>query len=118
MARLNAIFTGALMGLVAGCLGVAAYFYFGMTRAESAIVALAAFTGLAVYNSIAARLRDRSDMAARSPTCPRGVADLARQVLELTRRTAAAEANADKALTQAAAVSGPLAGRQRRPAQR
>ena len=108
MARLNAIFTGALMGLVAGCLGVAAYFYFGMTRAESAIVALAAFTGLAVYNSIAARLRDRSDMGGQIADLSRGVADLARQVLELTRRTAAAEANADKALTQAAAVSGPL----------
>ena len=36
MARFNAILTGACMGLVAGFLGVAAYFYFGMTRAESA----------------------------------------------------------------------------------
>ncbi len=109
MARLNAILTGACTGLVAGFLGVAAYFYFGMSRAESAIVALAAFTGLAVYNSIAARLRDRSDMGGQIADLSRGVADLARQVLELTRRTAAAKADAEKALTQAAAVSGPLA---------
>lgn len=109
MARLAAIFIGLCMGLIAGSVGAVLYLYFGMTGAESAIVALAAFTGLAVYNTISSRLRDRVDLGGQIADLSRGTADLARQVLELGRRVAAVEAKADKVLTQAAEAHRPLA---------
>ncbi len=109
MARLGAIFIGVCMGLIAGSVGVVLYLYFGMTGAESAIVALAAFTGLAVYNTISTRLRDRDDVGGQIADLSRGTADLARQVIELGRRVAAVEARADKVLAQAAEANRPLA---------
>jgi cyclic-di-GMP phosphodiesterase TipF (flagellum assembly factor) len=109
MARLGAIFIGLCMGLIAGSVGAVLYLYFGMTGAESAIVALAAFTALAVYNAHASRLRDRFDVGGQIADLSRGIADLARQVLDLGRRVAAVENKADKVLAQAAQANAPLA---------
>jgi cyclic-di-GMP phosphodiesterase TipF (flagellum assembly factor) len=109
MIRLSAIFIGLCMGLIAGSLGAVLYLYFGMTGAEASIVALAAFTGLAVYNTISTRARDRSDVGGQIADLSRGTADLARQVIDLGRRVAAVEAKAEKAMTQAAEASRPLA---------
>ena len=97
MIRLSAIFVGLCMGLIAGSVGAVLYLYFGMTGAEASIVALAAFTGLAVYNTISTRVRDRSDVGGQIADLSRGTADLARQVIDLNRRVAAAEAKAEKA---------------------
>lgn len=109
MIRLSAIFIGLCMGLIAGSVGAVLYLYFGMTGAEASIVALAAFTGLAVYNTISTRVRDRSDVGGQIADLSRGTADLARQVIDLNRRVAAAEAKAEKATIQAAEANRPLA---------
>lgn len=109
MIRLSAIFIGLCMGLIAGSLGAVLYLFFGMTGAEASIVALAAFTGLAVYNTISTRARDRGDIGGQIADLSRGTADLARQVIDLGRRVAAVEAKAEKAMAQAADASQPLA---------
>ncbi|MEZ5787625.1 MAG: EAL domain-containing protein [Xanthobacteraceae bacterium] len=110
MIRLSAIFIGLCMGLIAGSVGAVLYLYLGMTGAEASIVALAAFTGLAVYNTISTRVRDRHDVGGQIADLSRGTADLARQVIDLSRRVAAAEAKAEKATVQAVEASRPLAG--------
>lgn len=109
MIRLGALAAGAFLGLVAGCAGAAFYYYFGMTAAQSATIALAALVALAVVHSISTRLRDRSEVGLQIADLSRGTADLGRQVLELERRMAVLEAKADKAFAQAAEASRPLA---------
>jgi cyclic-di-GMP phosphodiesterase TipF (flagellum assembly factor) len=74
-------------------------------------------TGLAIYNAVISRLRDRSDVGGQIADLSRGTGDLARQVAELGRRTAALEGQADKIIDGAAektrvateAVTGELA---------
>ncbi len=109
MIRLGALAAGAFLGLVAGCAGAAFYYYFGMTAAQSATIALAAFVALAVVHSMSTRLRDRSEVGLQIADLSRGTADLGRQVLELERRMAALEAKADKAFAEAAEAGRPLA---------
>ncbi len=46
MVRISAIFIAACMVLIAGSLGVVVYLRFGLTGAESALVALGALTAL------------------------------------------------------------------------
>jgi cyclic-di-GMP phosphodiesterase TipF (flagellum assembly factor) len=96
MLRLGAIFILVCMALISASLGVALYMMFGLSGAEATMVALAAMTALAIYNAVAARLRDRTDVGAQIADLSRGTADLARQVAELGRRTAALEAQADR----------------------
>lgn len=109
MFRLSAMFVGLCMGLIAGSVGAVLYLYFGMTGAEASIVALAAFTALAVYNTISTRARDRSDVGGQIADLSRGTADLARQVIDLGRRVAVVEAKAEKAMAQAVEAGRPLA---------
>ena len=109
MIRLGALAAGAFLGLMAGCAGAAFYYYFGMTAAQSATIALAAFVALAAVHSISTRLRDRSEVGLQIADLSRGTADLGRQVLELERRMAALEAKADKAFAEAAEAGRPLA---------
>ena len=81
------------------------------------IVAVAVLTGLAIYNAVTRRLRDRSDVGSQIADLSRGTGDLARQVAELGRRTAALEGQGDKIVDGAAerargateAVAGELA---------
>jgi cyclic-di-GMP phosphodiesterase TipF (flagellum assembly factor) len=108
MARFGAIFIAICMVLIAGSVGALVYLYFGLSGAESWIVALTAFTGLAVYNAVATRLRDRSDVGTQIADLSRGTADLARQVLELGRRVAATEIRVESGIDKAAAVAKPL----------
>jgi cyclic-di-GMP phosphodiesterase, flagellum assembly factor TipF len=96
MLRLGAIFILVCMALISASLGAVLYLVFGMSGAEATMVALAAMTALAIYNAVAARLRDRTDVGAQIADLSRGTADLARQVAELGRRTAALEAQADR----------------------
>lgn len=103
MIRLSAIFVGLCMALIAGSLGTVLYLFLGMTGAEASIVALAAFTGLAVYNTNATRARDRGDLTGQIADLSRGTVDLARQVTDLGRRLAVVDAKAEKAMTEALA---------------
>ena len=81
------------------------------------IVAVAVLTGLAIYNAVTSRLRDRSDVGSQIADLSRGTGDLARQVAELGRRTAALEGQGDKIVDSAAektrtateAITGELA---------
>jgi cyclic-di-GMP phosphodiesterase TipF (flagellum assembly factor) len=66
------------------------------------LVAVAVLTGLAVYNAVTSRLRDRSDVSGQIADLSRGTGDLARQVAELGRRTAALEGQGDKVADAAA----------------
>jgi cyclic-di-GMP phosphodiesterase TipF (flagellum assembly factor) len=100
------------MTLIAASLGAVVYLLAGLSGLESAVVALAALTALAIYNGAATRLRDRSDFGGQIADLSRGTDDLARQLAELSRRTAALEEQRDKlaerATEKARAVTEPV----------
>jgi cyclic-di-GMP phosphodiesterase TipF (flagellum assembly factor) len=83
------------------------YLLFGVTGAESSVVALAALTGLAVYNATATRVRFQSELSGQIGDLSRGTADLARQVGEQGRRLQALEKAADNSLQKAIALTQP-----------
>jgi cyclic-di-GMP phosphodiesterase, flagellum assembly factor TipF len=117
MLRLDAIFVVLCMVLIAACTCAALYLLAGFNAFESMIVGVAVLTGLAIYNAVTSRLRDRSDVGSQIADLSRGTDDLARQVAELGRRTAALEGQSDKIVDSAAektriateAVTGELA---------
>ncbi|WP_319796741.1 EAL domain-containing protein [Nitrobacter sp.] len=91
MIRMSTIFVAICMVLVSGSLGVALYSLTSLRPSEAAVVALAALTFLILYNAVAMRMRDRSDVDGQIADLSHGIADLARQVTEFGRRLAAAE---------------------------
>jgi len=91
MIRISTIFIAICMVLVAASLGLVLYSVAGISRLESAIVALTALTFLILYNAVSMRLRDRTDVGSQITDLSRGTADLARQVAEFGRRLAAVE---------------------------
>jgi len=101
MMRLSAIFIAICMVLIAASCGAVLYLVLGFTGAESSIVSVAALTGLALYNAVSTRLRDRSDVGGQIADLSRGTADMARQVAELGRRLDRVE---QEAAVQARAV--------------
>src|SRR6188472_2535772 len=101
MLRLGAIFVVLCMVLIAACTGAALYLLAGFNAFESMIVGVAVLTGLAIYNAVTSRLRDRSDVGSQIADLSRGTGDLARQVAELGRRTAALEGQSDKIVDSA-----------------
>jgi cyclic-di-GMP phosphodiesterase, flagellum assembly factor TipF len=109
MKRLTAILVAVCMVLIAGSSGAALYFVFGLTGAESAVVAIAALTGLAIVNIVSARLRERADVGVQIADLSRGTADIARQMAELGRRLAAAEVKVGTAVDMAVAAAKPVA---------
>jgi cyclic-di-GMP phosphodiesterase TipF (flagellum assembly factor) len=117
MLRLGAIFVVLCMVLIAACTGAALYLLAGFNAFESMIVGVAVLTGLAIYNAVTSRLRDRSDVGSQIADLSRGTGDLARQVAEIGRRTAALEGQSDKIVDSAVektriaaeAVTGELA---------
>jgi cyclic-di-GMP phosphodiesterase, flagellum assembly factor TipF len=102
MLRLGAIFVVLCMVLIAASIGAALYLFFGLKSSEALIVAVAVLTGLATYNTVTSRVRDRSDVGGQIADLSRGTGDLARQVAELGRRTAALEGQADRIIDGAA----------------
>jgi cyclic-di-GMP phosphodiesterase TipF (flagellum assembly factor) len=108
MARLGAIFVGLCMALIAGSVGALMYLYLGTSGAESAIVALVAFTGLAVYNAASLHQRARTDASGPIADLSRGTADLARQVIDLGRRVATMESRLDGVLDRVGEAAKPL----------
>src|SRR2546423_8246577 len=110
MIRISTIFVAICMVLIAASLGMVLYTVAGLRASESAIIALAAFTFLILYNAVSMRLKDRSDVGTQIADLSRGTADLARQVAEYGRRLAAMES---KTASPEAIVNSrvdPLAG--------
>src|SRR5690349_15660285 len=96
MQRLGAIFVVVCMLLIAASAGAVLYLLVGLRAQESMIIAISVFTGLAIYNAAANRLRDRANLSAQIADLSRGTGDLARQVAELGRRASVLEAQGDK----------------------
>src|SRR5512144_2679819 len=86
MRRIGAIFIAVCMMLIAASIGAVLYLGFKIDASTSAIVALAALTGMALFNTVSNRLRDRGDLGDQIADLSRGTADLARQVAEISRR--------------------------------
>jgi cyclic-di-GMP phosphodiesterase TipF (flagellum assembly factor) len=84
------------MVLIAVSVGAALYLLVGLHAAESMMVAVAVLTGLAIYNAVTSRLRDRFDVGTQIADLSRGTFDLAHQVAELGRRTTALESQGDR----------------------
>jgi cyclic-di-GMP phosphodiesterase TipF (flagellum assembly factor) len=91
MIRISTIFIAICMVLVAASLGLILYSVAGISGSESAIISLTALTFLILYNAVAMRLRDRTDVGGQIADLSRGTADLARQVAEFGRRLSAIE---------------------------
>lgn len=91
MLRLTAIFIAICVVLIAASLGAVGYLVFGLTGMEASLLSLAALSGLALYNTVTARLHDRDHVGKQIADLSRGTADLARQVAEMTRRQIALE---------------------------
>lgn len=110
MRRISAIFIAVCMVLIACSIGAVLYLGFGADASTSAIVSLAALTGMALFNSISNRLRDRGDLGDQIADLSRGTADLARQVAEISRRLHGVEAKITApAAARARAAGDPLA---------
>jgi cyclic-di-GMP phosphodiesterase, flagellum assembly factor TipF len=109
MVRISAIFIACCMVLIAVSIGVVIYLRFGLTGAESAVVALGVLTALAVYNTVSARTRDRLEVSDQIANLSRGTGDLARQLAEFGRRLNAMETKVESVLERALATAQPLA---------
>jgi len=108
MARLSAVFIAVCMVLIAGSVGAVLYLYYGFLRIESAVVAVAVLTGLALFNALTARARDRADVGDQIADLSRGTADLARQVGDIGRRLSALETEVARNADRAQAAGDPL----------
>src|SRR5690348_10309740 len=109
MRRISAIFIAVCIVLIACSIGAVLYLGFGAEASISAIVALSALTGMALFNSVSNRLRDRTDLGDQIADLSRGTADLARQVAEISRRLNAAEIKIASPAHRARAATDPLA---------
>ena len=109
MRRISAIFIAACMVLIAGSVGAVLYLGLRMDATTSAIVAIAALTAMALYNTISNRLRDRDDLGDQIADLSRGTADLARQVAELSRRINSVESRVESTVTRARGADDPIA---------
>jgi cyclic-di-GMP phosphodiesterase, flagellum assembly factor TipF len=109
MRRISAIFIAVCVVLTAGSIGTVLYLGFGVDASTSAIVALAALTGMALFNTVNNRLRDRTDLGDQIADLSRGTADLARQVAEISRRLNAAEIKIASPINRARVAADPLA---------
>ncbi len=109
MRRISAIFIAVCVMLIAASIGAVLYLGFNVGASTSAIVALAALTGMALFNTVNNRLRDRTDLGDQIADLSRGTADLARQVAEISRRLNAAEIKIASPAHRARPASDPLA---------
>jgi cyclic-di-GMP phosphodiesterase, flagellum assembly factor TipF len=109
MVRISAIFIAVCMVLIAGSIGLVVYLRFGLSGAEAALIGLALLTGLAVYDAVAARLRDRAEASNQISTLSRSSGDLARQLAEFGRRLAAMDEKVEHVLERSLQTAQPLA---------
>jgi cyclic-di-GMP phosphodiesterase, flagellum assembly factor TipF len=91
MLRLSTILIATCMLLIAGSVGVVVYLSYGFTRIDAAVVALAAFTVLALLNSASTSVRDRADIGDHIADLSRGTIDLSRKIAEIERRIGVAK---------------------------
>ena len=108
MRRISAIFIAVCMVLIAGSLGAVLFLGLKLDARTSAIVALAALTGMALFNTVSSRLRDRGDLGDQIADLSRGTADLARQVAEIGRRLGAVESRVDSSVNKARGAIDPI----------
>ncbi|MEX0840857.1 MAG: EAL domain-containing protein, partial [Xanthobacteraceae bacterium] len=108
MYRLAAIFVAVCMVLIAASLGAMGYLYLGLSGMESTLVGLAALTGMALYNAVTTRLRDRSDVSDQIADLSRLTADLARHMAEVKRQLSTAENKVDSAVNKVRAALEPV----------
>jgi cyclic-di-GMP phosphodiesterase, flagellum assembly factor TipF len=108
MARLYAVFIAVCMVLIAGSIGAVLYLYYGFLRIEAAVIAVAVLTGLALFNALTARARDRADVGDQIADLSRGTADLARQVADIGRRVSAVETEIARSPDKVRAAADPL----------
>ncbi|MEP7031363.1 MAG: EAL domain-containing protein, partial [Pseudolabrys sp.] len=109
MRRLSAIFIALCMVLIAGSIGAVLYLGVKVDARTSGLVALAALTGMALYNTVSNRLRDRGDLGDQIGDLSRGTGDLARQVAEISRRLNAMETRVESHVDRARGVADPIA---------
>jgi cyclic-di-GMP phosphodiesterase TipF (flagellum assembly factor) len=109
MRRISAVFIASCVVLIAVSIGAVLYLGFNLDASTSAMVALAALTGMALFNAVSNRLRDRTDLGDQIADLSRGTADLARQVAEISRRINTAEAKIASPTYRARAANDPLA---------
>jgi cyclic-di-GMP phosphodiesterase TipF (flagellum assembly factor) len=109
MIRIGAIFIAICMVLIAGSLGAVLYLGFKVDALTSAMVALATLTGMALYNSVSNRLRDRGDLGDQIADLSRGTGDLARQVAEISRRLNSVENKVESVANRARGETDPMA---------
>jgi cyclic-di-GMP phosphodiesterase, flagellum assembly factor TipF len=109
MVRISAIFIALCMMLIAASLGVVLFLRFGFSAVDSALIALAVLSVLAIYNAVAGRKRDRAEVSDQVSIIARGSGDLARQIAEFGRRLNAMENKVEAVLGKAAATAQPLA---------
>jgi cyclic-di-GMP phosphodiesterase TipF (flagellum assembly factor) len=96
------------MVLIAGSLGALLYLYARLSVAESMLAALTALTGLALYNAISTRFRDRTDVSGQIADLSRQTGDLAKEVASLKQQLAAAAVTAESAVSRSRAIADPL----------
>src|SRR5450759_3751611 len=109
MRRISAIFIAVCMVLIAGSIGAVLFLAVKLDAGTSAIVALAALTGMALFNTVSNRLRDRGDLGDQIADLSRGTGDLALQVAEISRRLNAMENKVDNVANRARGASDPMA---------
>jgi len=109
MRRISTIFIAICMVLIAGSIGAVLFLALKVDARTSAIVALAALTGMALYNTVSNRLRDRSDLGDQIADLSRGTGDLARQVAEMSRRLSAMESRVETNVNRARGAVDPIA---------
>jgi cyclic-di-GMP phosphodiesterase, flagellum assembly factor TipF len=109
MRRISAIFIAVCMVLIAGSIGAVLYLGFKVDERTSAIVALAALTGMALVNAVGNRLRDRGDVGDQIADLSRGTADLALQVAEISRRLVAMESWVEGTVKRVHGAVDPIA---------
>ncbi|MBI4367707.1 MAG: EAL domain-containing protein [Deltaproteobacteria bacterium] len=109
MRRISAIFIAICMVLIAGSIGAVLYLGLKVDGRTAAIVALAALIGMALYNTISNRLRDRNDLGDQIADLSRGTGDLARQVAEISRRLNAMENRVNSNINRARGETDPMA---------
>ncbi|MGC1351664.1 MAG: EAL domain-containing protein, partial [Xanthobacteraceae bacterium] len=109
MVRISAIFIALCMMLITASLGVVLFLRFGFSAVDSALIALAVLSVLAIYNAVAGRKRDRAEVSDQVSIIARGSGDLARQIAEFGRRLNVMENKVEAALGKAASPVQTLA---------
>lgn len=108
MLRLAQIFIATCIVLFAGAVATILYVFVGLSAAEAGTIGLAVLTGLALYNSVTTRLRDRNDVGEQIADLSRLTADLAKHMAEVKRSLSAAESKVDGAVNRVRAAVEPV----------